>query len=367
MKILYFAPIYFDDMKQRPQQIAELLAYQHTVYYIEPTVSLMRQVLKGGRTCLGKKDKVSDKLKIIRLNGVATLHKSLEKYDYIGLNNISEVLQIKRFVAECDVIWVGYSGWYTVVRHFKNKKMIFDKMDEEDMLVSSKMLQCVLKKSKEELAAKSDYVIVTCQKFYEEMKKYGKKTVLVPNAVSKDFAAYAKTSSITYKAILKIKRVGYVGTISEWFDFEILDTILKLDSEVEIILVGRNHLPEYKHPRVKYAGIKKNEELPEIIMTFDICLYNFKKIPLLDTINPVKIYEYLAMNVPVLAVKSLETEALQDYLMLYEKKEDIKMILNGAVKRPFMIEEQRLQFIQNNSWNSRLEQINKILESMEKE
>ena len=38
MKILYFAPIYYSDMKQRPQQIAEFLSKDHQIYYIEPTI-----------------------------------------------------------------------------------------------------------------------------------------------------------------------------------------------------------------------------------------------------------------------------------------------------------------------------------------
>ena len=67
MTILYFAPIYYNDMKQRPQQIAECLAKKHKVYYVEPTVSLMRWLLKGGRTFAGMRQMVSDNLTVLRL------------------------------------------------------------------------------------------------------------------------------------------------------------------------------------------------------------------------------------------------------------------------------------------------------------
>ena len=49
MNILYFAPIPFDEIKQRPQCLAEELSKYHTVYYIEPTTSLIRCLFKGGK------------------------------------------------------------------------------------------------------------------------------------------------------------------------------------------------------------------------------------------------------------------------------------------------------------------------------
>ena len=48
MKILYFSPIEYQGLKQRPQYIAEGLARQHEVTYVDPTVSMMKFLLKGG-------------------------------------------------------------------------------------------------------------------------------------------------------------------------------------------------------------------------------------------------------------------------------------------------------------------------------
>lgn len=365
MKILYFAPIYFNDMKQRPQQIAELLAHDHTVYYVEPTISLMRQIIKGGMRCTGKREEITKQLQVIRLNGCCTIHKSMEIYDVLGVNNISEVLQLRNLVKDCDIIWVGYSGWYTVVRHFFDKTIIFDKMDEEELLVSSKSLKYTLKRNMRKMIGISDYMVVTCQKFYQEIKALGKRVELIPNGVSEGFSKGVKVSHISYAPITGIKRIGYIGTISEWFDYDVIKKIMDINLTCEIVLVGRNHLPELDNPRIKYIGIKRNEELPDLIKTFDLCLYNFKAIPLLDTINPVKIYEYLSMNIPVLAVKSIETIALKDYLILYENVDDVAIALNGNIKRPFADEQTRLEFINNNSWAIRVKQINRILDTLE--
>ena len=75
---------------------------------------------------------------------------------------------------------------------------------------------------------------------------------------------------------------GYVGTISHWFDFEVLHVILEANPNNEIVLVGNNMMPEMKHERVHYVAPVKKEQVAGIIEQFDVCLYNFKRNDLLD-------------------------------------------------------------------------------------
>ena len=41
MKIVYLAPIPYDGLRQRPQFLAEGLAREHEVIYVDPTVSML--------------------------------------------------------------------------------------------------------------------------------------------------------------------------------------------------------------------------------------------------------------------------------------------------------------------------------------
>lgn len=357
MRILYLAPVYYDDMKQRPQQVAQCLAKKHTVYYIEPTVSILRWLLKGGRSFLGRKRRAGKRLWVIRMNGCLTLHKSMEIFDLAGANNWHELRQISRLASSCDIIWAGYTGWYTLVRHFPYKCIVFDKMDEEDMLASSFFLKMTLKRNKRKLTGLSDIVFVTSRLFYEQLKQKKEKVYWIPNAVSGTFASVP----VGYGKVGRAKRFGYIGTIGEWFDTEVVEKLLELDPEYEIILVGRNYLKPIENPRVHYLGVRKNNELAELIQTFDICLYNFKQTPLLQTINPVKIYEYLSLNKPVLAVKSRETCRLGQYLMLYEHVDELAGKIRSA-KRPFSCPAQYQKFMEENSWEARARRMEQVLE-----
>ena len=64
MKILYFSPIEYQGLKQRPQYIAEGLARQHEVTYVDPTVSMMKFLLKGGEKPGGYAYRVNEHLKV---------------------------------------------------------------------------------------------------------------------------------------------------------------------------------------------------------------------------------------------------------------------------------------------------------------
>lgn len=362
MNILYFAPIYYDDMKQRPQQIAECLAKKHTVYYIEPTVSFLRWLLKRGRTFRGRSKRLSKNLYVIRLNGLLTLHKSLEMFDIFGINSRSERCQLSSMIQDIDIVWSGYLGWYTLVRHMRDKMIVFDKMDEEDLLASSFFLKTTLRRNKDRMIALADIVFVSSIQFYEELKGSKDQLYRIPNAVSHQFA----TVPVSYDRISKIKTFGYVGTMGEWFDLSVIEKILEMDPEYEVVLVGRNYLKEIKNPRVHYMGVKKNRELPALIQSFDVCLYNFKQTSLLDTVNPVKIYEYLSLNKPTLAVKSKETIPLQDYLMIYGQVDEIGKFDWEKVKRPFSNPAELKKFLNNNSWMARAEQMEQILSDIQK-
>jgi len=382
MKILYFAPLYFDDMKQRPQQIAECLSKHNRVYYVEPTVSLVRWAVKRGKTFRGYRKRINRNLQVIRLDGMFTFHKSIEILDPAGLNSLSEYMQIKRLAEGCDVIWVGYSGWYTLVRHFRQKPVVFDWMDQEDMLVSPRLWKMTLRRNTVRLAESSALVFATCMKFYEQLQAGGK-AWLVPNAVSEDFISGLAEDDIDYAepddaesdyaepdyagpddAEKKSVRIfGYVGTIGEWFDERLVYRLLELDPHCEVILAGRNCMPEIRSSRVRYLGVRPHRELPRIIKDFDVCLYNFKRTPLLDTINPVKIYEYLALNKPVLAVAGRETRRLGDYLTLYENAETLGEKELGRLKRPFGDSGALHRFIRENCWQERTAEMERIMRS----
>ena len=359
MNIYYFAPIPYDFLMQRPQYLAKELSKQYSVIYIEPTVSPIRWLLKGGEKPVFVSEKISANLNVVRLNGLFTLPRTLNAFD-LKLNLQWELMQLKKLVQETDMLWVGYCGWWPLISRLKCKHLIYDRMDDQSLLINNALLSKQLAKNDKKIMQSADCIFASAGSLYDEALTLNKRAYLVPNAVTKDFA---QNTAIKDKVDGK-KAFGYVGMIDSWFDAEAILAIAKADESHEVVLVGPNNIPEIQHQRVKYVGRVPKTELPEWISGFDVCLYPFKQNRLLETINPVKIYEYLAMNKPVLAVDSREIRAFGDLVQRYSSYDDLNKLSKQHFPSPFTTDEARHDFITENNWSKRGKKILAILDNL---
>jgi len=356
MNIIYFSPIPYDGLRQRPQYIAEGLSQKHHVYYIEPTVRLTSCLMNRGTDYKGRVHQVSPTLDVVRCNGTFVLPFKWNVYDLFSLNGIAERIYLNDIIKKADYIIVGFEGWMNVLSWVHNKKIVYDKMDDNTKITPEWPRRKYLERCEKKLWKRVWGAIVTAQKFYEEHKEQLANIHLVPNGVDlecDDIKEGAKANDE--------KVYGYVGMLEEWFDMEIVKAIAGIKGN-RVILVGPCNIEKYQTENVVYTGRVEKKEVANMIQTFDVCLYPFKKSDWLDTINPVKIYEYLAMNKPVIAVDSLETRGFGERVYRYKDKEELEKLCKKDLLPPFKNKDECDRFIKENSWKNRVEQILNILE-----
>lgn len=359
MKILYLPPIAYHDLKQRPQFLAAELAKDHQLLYVDPTVSAMKFLLKGGERPGGYTYPVSENLTVARLNGCFSAHRSLEGI-WSGFG-FPERVQMKKYLEWADWVWIGYAPWFDLIREFSGI-VLYDKMDDDIQITRNKLLRKLISKVEPELSARADRVFATSQCFYEHFLEQGKAPILVPNAVD-GARALRMMEPIRPKEPGTVV-FGYVGMISHWFDMEAVQTILEADFQNRVILVGPVEIPRLEHPGLIYVGRVPGEQVDRWIASFDICLYPFRKSSFLDTINPVKLYEYLAANKPVLAMESRELEQYSELVNTYRSIEELKKCLSTQkLHPPFESDGERVRFIECNCWKARYGHIQKELVS----
>ena len=348
MNIAYFAPIPYDFLMQRPQYLAKELSKRYNVYYVEPTISAIQKVLRGEETFKARQKDISDRLHIVRMDGLFAIPRILKAYDLFGISNVWERRQLRKTIPEPEIIWVGYCGWYPVSSYFSGIH-VYDKMDDNSLLARNVLLSKQLAAYDKLLLRKAASIFVAASNLYEEALSVNPQSYLIPNAVDVEFAKIVVSSKKADN-----KRVfGYIGMIDDWFDLIAVRTIVDASKDNEVVLVGPNNIPEIHHARVKYMGRLPKEELPAIISSFDVCLYPFRQNQLLETINPIKIYEYLALNKPILAVDSREIRAFGELVWRYKTYEELKNLCSERFPEPFVTEDARLQFISNNNWEKR--------------
>jgi len=108
-------------------------------------------------------------------------------------------------------------------------------------------------------------------------------------------------------------RLGYLGALAPWLDYDAIAGLARAHPEWEIVLVGPillgveaqvlqlTELPNvFRLPAVPY------DRVPETMAQFDVGLIPFRYNELTRGVNPNKLYEYFAAGLPVVATRFSE-------------------------------------------------------------
>jgi glycosyltransferase involved in cell wall biosynthesis len=103
--------------------------------------------------------------------------------------------------------------------------------------------------------------------------------------------------------------IMYVGTISHWFDLDLLDAVLGALPDVSVVLVGPVHpdrtgrLNESrKFTNLHVLGARPHAAIPAYLAASTVGIIPFLRNRLTEAVNPVKLYEYAAAGIPVVSM-----------------------------------------------------------------
>lgn len=100
-------------------------------------------------------------------------------------------------------------------------------------------------------------------------------------------------------------RLGYIGTLNERLDAELIEQLARACPEASVVLIGPLHgtfAPRPSAPNVHLLGPCRHDCVPQLLAHFDIALIPFKVNAMTRSLNPIKTLEYLAAGRVVIAV-----------------------------------------------------------------
>jgi len=108
--------------------------------------------------------------------------------------------------------------------------------------------------------------------------------------------------------------IGYIGSLHRHVDVELLCQIAQAHPEASIVLAGPIQIDPARlraHPNIYLVGPRAHGDLPPLVAAFDVGLIPYEQNPYTETVNPTKLYEYLAMGTPVVSSDLPEVVAQQ--------------------------------------------------------
>jgi glycosyltransferase involved in cell wall biosynthesis len=157
-----------------------------------------------------------------------------------------------------------------------------------------------------DLVAAADVVTSPSRALLDELRSAaGPRSVYVPNGVS---TRVLEAGAARSRAMSMPPRAGYLGFIGAWFDFELVARAAEALPQVVFELVGPVAASEagqlaalLRRANVRYLDAVGEAQVPNILARFSVGLIPFRLTPLTRAVNPNKLYEYAAFDLPIVA------------------------------------------------------------------
>ena len=196
-------------------------------------------------------------------------------------------------------------------------------------------------------------VTVTAKLLGEKIKEVApqRKYLYLPNAVNSTLFEPMKSYIKPADLVQGKKTLLYFGSLwGEWFDWEkIIYVAQHCPCEINLIgAYGGVPIDMQKLPaNIHFLGEKKQDTLPAYLAYSDIALLPFKNSEIGKYVSPLKIFEYIAMNKPVLATPLDDISGYPNVFTSDDKEEWAK-----AVTGEWPVEDAGV-FTSQNSWYAR--------------
>jgi teichuronic acid biosynthesis glycosyltransferase TuaH len=202
----------------------------------------------------------------------------------------------------------------------KSGRVVYEYIDHIDSAISGSRVevQRLLALKAAACSGQADYLVASSRVLFREIRTSGALAPLayIPNGVDithfRD-ARHAKTP--LSGPFLDFRRrhrkvVGYFGAIAPWLWFDLMVQLSEKLKDVGFVYIG----PDYsgcvrRLPRgnnVLYLGAVDYDILPAYGLRFDVCFIPFASGELAKTTSPLKLYEYFALEKPVVVTADMK-------------------------------------------------------------
>ena len=345
--------------KQRSHFIAEGLSefYDVTVVHF-----CSKRYLFGGSDGSTHNDKNLNILPAFRLP-------FYQKEFIYGLNKVYMKFYFKFLIKRYnpDFIWITFPQLYDYIPSDINCKIIYDCMDLATGFDFPDDFKSKISDLEKRLVENASLVFTSSNYLFNVVnKKYGceNKLLVIRNAFGGEIIDEVEVNAEPKKTF----KIGFVGTISKLIDFDKLKRTLDEIENIEYHFIGPYVLKkELKHDRIKFYGIINHEELHDYVKDFDCLIVPFKLNELVKSADPVKLYEYINYNKPIISIYYGELDYFSQFIYFYSDTKELINLLKQMIKNNFVMnysDSERAKFLEANSWDVRVAEILKILNEL---
>jgi len=289
--------------------------------------------------------------------------------DYRGIEEINPQLYIFHEVDPAPyvngirpVVYYSATAQVDKIARYNPSLLVFDSVDEpSDEFAAWRPYYY-------RAVAGADVVLCTSEKLYHMARAINPNVYLVPNGCDYEHFSRAARGELARPYDLKHIEgpiIGYIGVIATWCDLELIEQLARAYPHCQLVMVG----PLYNVGRVPqrsnlhWLGFKAYDQLPAYAQAFDVGIIPFRQTNMTESVNPIKMWEYMAAGLPVVTTALPEASKYRD--IIYYSTDHASFIDNvGEAIEHDTLEGRirRLSLAGENSWAARAQEVTRIME-----
>lgn len=277
-----------------------------------------------------------------------------------------------RLGISAPVLWLNPQSAVHMVGRMGEAAVVYDITDDWTAAVQPPEISRRIAADDDRLCRRSDAVIVCSQRLFEMKRSLTRNLHLIPNGVEVEhYADVARSDGALPAGTEAWQRpvLGYMGTIhSERVDVDLVCGVAERLERGTVALVGPSHLLSDERDRLErtgrvvFTGAVPYSSLPAYVRAFDVCITPHCISPFTESLNPIKLWEYMAAGKPIVTTP---VAGFRDYPELVELASDSKSFVDAALRAlqegPQKSQDRR-RVAREHSWDARLNAVERVLE-----
>lgn len=309
---------------QRPQHIAKNLSDENCLVFYE--VTTMTDKVKDLK-------KIKDNLYLVNLKNLviknilfSKVEKKLNKNKYIQFYSTDYKIaleEVKTYIKQ------GFKIIYEYIDDLSPQILGTDEIPRNTIEKYNYMLK----------DTKNIFVIVTADKLENDIveKRGTEKLAFSSNGVDYE---HFQDIDLSYKFdedfenILKQNKpiIGYYGALASWMDYDLIKYLAENRPNYNIVFFGVKYDGEYDKSgvdslkNVYFLGKREYKVLKNYASRFSVCTIPFKVNNITKSTSPVKLFEYMAIQKPIVTTEMDECKKYKSVMIAKNKEEFVKLV-----------------------------------------
>ena len=279
--------------------------------------------------------------------------------------------------SETSIAVVDNPLWGQILRKGDFTHIVYDCIDEVGVYAGRSSVDRALLNEKL-LVNFADFIFVTAQSLEKHIRTLDtqKPVRRIPNGVDYQwFVERAEKSPVPQDLATKKRPiVGYVGTLYEWIDFDLVQRVAAKLPEVSFVFVGPVDRSDRIRvlsslPNMTWLGKKSYTDIPAYVQAFDVCTIPFREGGIAESTNPIKLFEYFALGKPVVTTAMNEVKPFTVNKLSYMGRgvdEYVKAIREALADHSGEKSSARKEVARLHSWKEHVEQMLGVFEELSK-